>query len=193
MTIRTFIATTIICSFVALTGCATKQVTTVDSVTPPAASTPTATSPVTAVMDKAAEGVMTNAVLGESIPKSGETTEQIDKGRAETHLDPVYFDFESYLLGVEARETLTRNARWLNENRVTRVVIEGHSDERGSDEYNLALAEKRALAARRYIETLGVSLDRMETVSYGENKPAVVGHDEAAFAKNRRAEFVIVK
>lgn len=193
MTIRTLIATTVICSFVTLSGCATKQAAKLDSAAPPTASAPTATSPGPAVTDKTAEGVMTEAVSGKSIATTDKEPAEINPVKSETHLDPVYFDFDSYLLGVEARDTLTRNARWLNENKVTRVVIEGHADERGSDEYNLALAEKRALAARRYIETLGVSPDRMETISYGENKPAMVGHDEATFAKNRRAEFVIVK
>jgi peptidoglycan-associated lipoprotein len=135
----------------------------------------------------------TDSAHVESFPKTGDAAEQFDAVKTGNRLDTVYFDFDSCLLNVEARNTLTRNARWLDENRRTRVIIEGHADERGSDEYNLALAEKRALAAQRYIETLGANPGRMETISYGENQPAVTGHDEATWAKNRRVEFIIVK
>ena len=71
------------------------------------------------------------------------------------------------------------------------VLIEGHCDERGTDEYNLALGERRALAVRRYLVALGISADRLHTISYGEEKPAVLGSDEAAWSKNRRAEFKV--
>ena len=193
MNIRTLTATTIICTIFTLTGCATKQATKIDSAASSTASTTTATSPAQAGTDKSAEGVINDAVLGQDIAASDREPAQINPANSQTYLDPLYFDFDSYLLGVEARETLSSNARWLAENKSTHVVIEGHADERGSDEYNLALAEKRALAAKRYIETLGISHDRMETISYGENKPAVIGHDEETWAKNRRVEFVVGK
>ena len=191
MTIRTLTATIIICTIFTLTGCATKQATKIDSAASSTASTTSATTPAQAGTDKSAEGVITDAVLGQNIATPDKEPSQINPSKSQTYLDPVYFDFDSYLLAAEARDTLSRNARWLAENKGTRVVIEGHADERGSDEYNLALAEKRALAAQRYIETLGISLDRMKSISYGENKPAVIGHDEETWAKNRRVEFVV--
>ena len=114
-------------------------------------------------------------------------------GTAGSGLDTVYFDFDAYLLSAEAREILARNARFLGADAAARVTLEGHADERGSDEYNLALAEQRGVAVRRYLASLGIGEDRMEVVSYGEDKPAATGSDEAAWIKNRRVEFVIVK
>jgi len=107
--------------------------------------------------------------------------------------EAIYFDFDSYVLSQDARDSLDMNAQWLKKNTEHKVRLEGHCDERGSDEYNLALGEKRAKAAFSYLATLGIPEDRLSTVSYGKEKPADPGHDEAAWAKNRRVEFVIVK
>lgn len=193
MTIRSISATAAICCIITLTGCASKQAAIIDPGSQSADLPTTASS--ADKTEKAADGlIVTSATTTkENASKPGEATEQTDDPRRELQLDPVYFDFDSYLLKADARETLTRNARWLAENKLARIIIEGHADERGSDEYNLALAEKRAIAARRYIETLGVNGNRLETISYGENKPAVSGHDEATWAKNRRVEFVIAQ
>lgn len=193
MTIRAILAAITICGFATLTGCSAKEAVKIDTAAPSTTLTTTATAQTPFESVKTDSSITTDSVLSENILKAGGTTELTDNAKTETYLDPVYFDFDSYLLRADTRDTLTRNARWLAENRLARVIIEGHADERGSDEYNLALAEKRALAARRYIETLGVNLDRMETISYGENKPAMAGHDEATWAKNRRVEFVIPK
>jgi peptidoglycan-associated lipoprotein len=104
-------------------------------------------------------------------------------------LEAVYFDYNAFTLSAPARQSLERNASWLQANLDTRVTIEGHCDERGSDEYNLALGERRALAVKRYLAALGVDAERLATISYGEERPAVAGHDESAWAKNRRAEL----
>jgi peptidoglycan-associated lipoprotein len=106
-------------------------------------------------------------------------------------LETVYFDFDSYTLSQAARRALHSNYKWLAKNPVFKTQIEGHCDERGSDHYNLALGELRAKAAMKYLLTLGVSADRLSINSYGEEKPAMIGHDETAWAKNRRAEFII--
>ena len=90
-----------------------------------------------------------------------------------------------------ARQTLDENAALLKRYPSWTVTIEGHCDERGTAEYNLALGERRAVAARAYLVSLGISADRLRTVSYGKEFPFDPGHDEAAFAKNRRAHFVI--
>ena len=108
--------------------------------------------------------------------------------------ETVYFDFDKSDLRQDARNTLTKNADiMLKSKSASKIKIEGHCDERGSAEYNLALGERRATSALQYLVTLGVPADRLSIISYGKEKPAVEGHDEEAWAKNRRAEFVIDK
>jgi peptidoglycan-associated lipoprotein len=105
----------------------------------------------------------------------------------------IYYDFDSYVLRQDARDSLDKNAQWMKGNASVKVRLEGHCDERGSDEYNLALGEKRAKSAMSYLVTLGVPESSLSVISYGKEKPADPGHDEAAWAKNRRVEFIIVK
>jgi peptidoglycan-associated lipoprotein len=108
--------------------------------------------------------------------------------------DTVYFDFDKSDLRQDARNTLTRNAEiLLKSKQAAKIKIEGHCDERGSAEYNLALGERRAKSSMQYLITLGVQPDRLSIISYGKEKPAVQGSNEEAWAKNRRAEFVIDK
>jgi peptidoglycan-associated lipoprotein len=106
-------------------------------------------------------------------------------------LKPVMFEFDSSELSAAAQRALDENAAVLKKYGTWAVTIEGHCDERGTAEYNLALGERRAVAARAYLVSLGVSADRLRTVSYGKEFPFDPGRDEAAFAKNRRAHFVI--
>ena len=106
-------------------------------------------------------------------------------------LEKIYFDFDSTNLSEKSRTSLTKNAELLKKNPTAKITIEGNCDERGSEEYNLALGEKRAKAAAKYLTTLGVAEDRVAIISYGKEKPADAGHDEAAWAKNRRDEFVL--
>lgn len=106
-----------------------------------------------------------------------------------TGLEVVYFDFDSYALRADAREALQRNSDKVKQARGVVIQIEGHCDERGTQDYNLALGERRALAVREYLMNLGVSGDRMITISYGEEMPAVPGSNESAWSKNRRSEF----
>ncbi len=101
----------------------------------------------------------------------------------------VYFDYDSFEVKPEFASALEANAKYLNANRTARVGLEGHTDERGGREYNLALGQKRAEAVRRALSLLGVSDSQMEAVSFGEEKPAQTGSDEAAFSKNRRVEI----
>ena len=103
----------------------------------------------------------------------------------------VHFDTDKHTLGSEARATLKKQARWLARHPDLDIVIEGHTDERGTREYNLALGERRANSARNYLIALGVSADRIETVSYGKERPAVMGSNPQAWAKNRRAVTVV--
>ncbi|MGX5653018.1 peptidoglycan-associated lipoprotein Pal [Hydrogenophaga borbori] len=101
----------------------------------------------------------------------------------------IYFDYDSFEVKPDATALLEANARYLNANRSVRVQLEGHTDERGGREYNLALGQKRAEAVRRALSLLGVQDSQMEAVSFGEEKPAQTGSDEAAWSKNRRVEL----
>lgn len=107
-------------------------------------------------------------------------------------LKDVFYDFDHYNLRLDARETLKRNAEWLKANPSARVEIEGHADERGTNEYNLALGAKRAHASKDYLMSLGISGERLNTVSYGEEVPVCVEHNEGCWQKNRRARFVVI-
>jgi peptidoglycan-associated lipoprotein len=106
-------------------------------------------------------------------------------------LKPVFFELDQSELTREGQAALDENGAILKKNATWTVTIEGHCDERGSAEYNLALGEKRAVVARAYLISLGIAADRLRTVSYGKEFPFDPGHDEAAMAKNRRAHFVI--
>jgi peptidoglycan-associated lipoprotein len=106
---------------------------------------------------------------------------------------PIYFDFDKSTLKPPARENLTKKAKWLQSNPQFSVQIEGHCDEQGSNDYNLALGERRASVTAKFLTGLGISESRISTISYGEERPAVRGHDEEAWAKNRRAEFRVIK
>jgi len=101
----------------------------------------------------------------------------------------IYFDYDRSELRADAREGLQANAAYLKSNSGVQITIEGNTDERGSNEYNLALGKRRAEAAYKYLVDLGVESSRMTTVSYGEEKPATEGHNELAWAKNRRDDF----
>jgi peptidoglycan-associated lipoprotein len=106
-------------------------------------------------------------------------------------LKPVYFELDSSDLTAANQKTLDEDAALLKRYTSWTVTVEGHCDERGTAEYNLALGERRAIAARAYLISLGIAADRLRTVSYGKEFPFDPGHDESAFAKNRRAHFVI--
>ena len=118
-------------------------------------------------------------------------TKDLDTLNRESPLDPVYFALDSYELSGEARTQLQAAAQVLKTNATWQVTVEGHCDERGTAEYNLSLGERRSLAAKTYLVSLGVAADRLRTVSYGKEFPFDPGHDDAAWARNRRAHFVI--
>ncbi|MCL2473825.1 MAG: peptidoglycan-associated lipoprotein Pal [Alphaproteobacteria bacterium] len=107
--------------------------------------------------------------------------------------DRVFFAFDRSDLKPDAQDTLDRQAAWLKKFGGVKVIIEGHADERGTREYNLALGERRATAAKNYLVAAGVAASRISTVSYGKERPAVAGSNEAAWAQNRRAVTVVVQ
>ena len=103
----------------------------------------------------------------------------------------IFFEFDKATLTPEARETLTNNGKWLRTNSDVEITIEGHCDERGTNGYNLALGDRRAENVKTFLMDLGVDESRLNTISYGEERPLDRGHGEAAWAKNRRAHFFI--
>jgi peptidoglycan-associated lipoprotein len=115
----------------------------------------------------------------------------LDELNKNSPLKPVYFELDSSDLSAANQRTLDEDAALIKRYSSWTVTIEGHCDERGSAEYNLALGERRAMAARTYLVSLGIAATRLRTVSYGKEFPFDPGHDEAAFSKNRRAHFVI--
>ncbi|HDQ44423.1 MAG TPA: peptidoglycan-associated lipoprotein Pal [bacterium] len=116
-----------------------------------------------------------------------------DRPVRELVFENVHFGFDRHDLTDTAREILTRHARTLRENPQVRIRVEGHCDERGTIEYNLALGERRANSVRMYLINLGVDASRITTISYGKERPLDTRHNEEAWARNRRAGFVIVK
>jgi peptidoglycan-associated lipoprotein len=107
-------------------------------------------------------------------------------------LRTIYFDYDQSVIRPDQTGTISQNAEILSRNRSVRVLIEGHCDERGTNEYNLALGQRRADSAKNYLVNYGIDSSRIETISYGEERPASQGQSEGAWAQNRRCEFVIL-
>lgn len=105
--------------------------------------------------------------------------------------DRVFFDFDKAVLKPEAQRTLERQAAWMKQNYKVSITVEGHCDERGTREYNLALGERRATAVKNFLVALGIDPGRVSTISYGKERPAALGHTEAAWAQNRRGVTVV--
>lgn len=108
-------------------------------------------------------------------------------------LEPIYFDFDQWSIREDQKEIMVKNSQWLKANANARVRLEGHCDERGTAEYNLALGQKRAEAAKAFLEGMGIPGQRMATISYGEERPMDAGHNESAWSKNRRVDVLAVK
>lgn len=107
--------------------------------------------------------------------------------------EDIYFEYDSALLTPQAQDILRSKAQYMKNNPGVQIIIEGHCDERGTNEYNLALGEQRARTTQQYLVALGISVSRITTVSYGEERPADDGHSEDSWVKNRRAHFLIVR
>jgi len=142
-----------------------------------------------------APGVSDPAAMGtaESLESEVSATDNIMEGRTSGPMLPVYFDFDSSSIRTDQVERIETNADFLKKNPEVKVRIEGNCDPRGTKEYNLALGERRAQSAMKYLVNLGVDESRLSTVSWGEEKLLLYGHDEISWAQNRRDDFVIVK
>lgn len=127
------------------------------------------------------------------IPSEQAMTERVESTSAGAGgpLRDVYFSYDAVELSSQARDTLRTNAEWLQSNPQAKAEVEGHCDERGTPEYNLALGAKRAKAARDYLVSLGVSASRLSTISYGEELPQCRDADETCWQQNRRAHFLV--
>lgn len=176
------------CLAITTAGCAKKEmIKSEESITAPETAVETAPRP-------AAEPAEQQQPTGETSSISEENLEgTVMEAVPAAALKTVYFDFDSYVLSAEARDTLKRNAEWMLKNSTVKVQVQGNCDERGSAEYNLALGENRAKTAVKYLNTLGISPNRLTYISYGKEKPVDPGQNEAAWAKNRRADFAIIK
>jgi peptidoglycan-associated lipoprotein len=118
------------------------------------------------------------------------SAEEINAGN---YLRKIYFDTDRSDIRADQRATLQANAAWLRDHPDVRILVEGHCDERNTREYNLALGDRRAQATKDYLISLGIPQSRIETISYGEERPAVVGEGEAVWSQNRRSEFLAVE
>jgi len=127
----------------------------------------------------------------EPVPADAISSASLDDLNRNSLLKPVFYEYDMSEITPAGQAALTENATLLKQNATWTVTIEGHSDERGTPEYNLALGERRAIAARAYLVSLGIPAERLRIVSYGKEFPFDPGHDEAAYGKNRRAHFVI--
>lgn len=155
---------------------------------PPVAPPPTSPARPPAPPEPVAEPTV---VPPEPVRDDAIASASLDDLNRNSPLRPVFFALDSDELVAEAQKTLDADAGVLKKYPTWAVTIEGHCDERGTAEYNLALGERRAVAARAYLVSLGISADRLRTVSYGKEFPFDPGHDEGAYSKNRRAHFVV--
>ena len=159
----------------------------------PAPPPPTTTAPATPARPPAPpEPVAEPAIVPpEPVRDDAISSASLDDLNKNSPLQPVFFELDSSDLTQAAQRSLDQDAGLLKKYGTWTITIEGHCDERGTAEYNLALGERRAIAARAYLVSLGIPADRLRTVSYGKEFPFDPGHDESAYAKNRRAHFVI--
>lgn len=162
---------------------------------------PVADAPANTNVPAANTGATTNPIGGNTGQNSGVTTVNVDRGTSTGALGPagalgaqrvIYFDYDSSDIRPDFIDVIAAHGRFLAGNATVRVRLEGHSDERGSREYNIGLAERRAQTVKRALALQGVQDSQVATVSYGEERPAAAGSDENAYSKNRRVEIVYI-
>ncbi|HHO76541.1 MAG TPA: peptidoglycan-associated lipoprotein Pal [Deltaproteobacteria bacterium] len=166
--------------FFFMAGCSKSGVDQVEEITPPETGATTEAPGMEIEMPDVEEGV--DVAAGATMEEAMANFQDI----------AVYFDFDRFSLSPEARKALAEKASFLNAHPEIKIRIEGHCDERGTREYNLALGERRAKSAQDYLIFLGINPARVSTISYGEERPVDPASNEAAWSKNRRAEFVII-
>ena len=180
------VVATVIVGLVLAAGCAKTPVATVSSAPAPAPA-PTAPPPAPAPPPPSVGAAPTPSPTPPPAPRPAPPKEY----RAHEALKPIYFAFDAATIRPADAKILDANTAWLNANPGYLLLIEGHCDERGTSDYNLALGDRRAKAAMNHLVAQGIKSDRITVVSYGEERPACVEHDEACWSKNRRAQFLI--
>jgi peptidoglycan-associated lipoprotein len=194
--LKAFVCGIAVVGIVLVPACRTKK-------TPPPVTTPTVTStsstpppPVDTTVKPPDDFVKTDTVAAEpkvtveALPADIDQLNRVVQEKG--FLQDAFFDYNESTLSSNAQSALSASAAWLKQNPNYNLLIEGHCDERGTEQYNLALGDRRANIAREYLATLGVDQSRIRTVSYGEERPFDAGHDESSWAKNRRAHLVLV-
>lgn len=193
------VAAVIILFFATMTACAKKTVTNVEQ------EDVVKIEQAADSMDSANKDAMAEKVTDENIDEGMGAAESLDtqnlassdseplEGRTSVNLFPLYFDFDQSIIRTDQVERIVKNADFMKSNPGIKVRIEGNCDERGTNEYNMALGQRRALSGKQYLVNLGVEEYRLDTISYGEEQPINFGHDELSWSQNRRDDFVIIK
>ncbi|MFO7604875.1 MAG: peptidoglycan-associated lipoprotein Pal [Desulfurivibrionaceae bacterium] len=184
----------IVLFFVSMSACAKKTV-------PPTVEEPDVARVEEAVEPEAEEEPMVSDVeeegLGSAEPLDTEVIAEAEEtsleGRTTPGLFPVYFDFDKSVIKSDQVDRMEKNAVFMEENPGLKVQVEGNCDERGTNEYNMALGQRRAISGKKYLVNLGISETRLSTISYGEERPINFGHDELSWSQNRRDDFVVVE
>jgi peptidoglycan-associated lipoprotein len=184
---RTVVAVAIV-ALMLVSACSKKKPPVARPVTPPPASSSTGGSKIPGPPEPVREAV---PVPAEPIGSDKLSSTDIDTLNKNSPFQPVFFAYDQDDIDAPGQQALNSNAELMKKYPTWIVTIEGHADERGTAEYNLALGERRALAARNYLVSLGIPADRLRTVSYGKEFPFEPGHDEGSWSKNRRAHFVV--
>ena len=169
-------------------ACAKKQPPVARPMPPPAN---TGTAPADVMPPPPPTPVVEPPITVPSLPEDSIAGKSLDDLNRDSPLRPLFFELDSSEVSAEGQQLLQENAAIMKKYPTWQITIEGHCDERGTAEYNLALGERRALAAKNYLVSLGIPADQVKTVSYGKEFPFDPGHDDAAWQKNRRAHFVI--
>ena len=178
----------------AAAGCAKRPATSMASAPAPsgaAGSTGGAMTPAAVAGPAPSSGGSSTSGSGMSRAATATARPQPGTFRAVPELNDIYFDFDKYEIRSADARTLDTNAAWLKSNAGMLVLIEGHCDERGTNEYNIALGERRAKATMNYLISQGVAQSRVSIISYGEERPVCTDHNEACWAKNRHAHFLV--
>jgi len=186
------IAFVFVCSSLLLSSCAKKQIQVSDTVSPRAGEQKVDDTAKAKAEEKAGEGAEEEAT-SQARQRELEKRKAFDAQFRMFESQRIYFAFDKSDLTAESQTLLKQQANWLRDNSSYSVRIDGHCDERGTNEYNLALGERRAHAAKKFLTDLGISGDRISPLSYGEERPAAPGHNEQAWSKNRRDGFKLIK
>ena len=192
MTTR-FMAVPAMLLILAAAGCAKRPATSMASAPAPGGAASFSSGTGSAVGSGGGSSSTSSPSSGSAVNRAVSATARPQPGtfRTVTELKDVNFDFDKYEIRPTDAKTLDANAAWLKSNATMLVLIEGHCDERGTNEYNLSLGERRARATMNYLVSQGVAQSRLSVISYGEERPLCTDHNEACWAKNRRAHFLV--